>query len=92
MLAAFSQISIICQLLLKLKTYYKGSLLTIKRLLHTCLLEQFTSFVKKLYRSTKKSKGRRRKVDHETIFQQTLRQVMQGEADFLNDLSYDPII
>jgi hypothetical protein len=79
-------------LLLKLKTCYKGSLLTIKRLLHTCLLEPFTSFVKKLYRPTKKSKGRRRKVDHETIFQQTLRQVMQGEADFLDDLSYDPII
>lgn len=79
-------------LLLKLKTCYRGPLLTIKRLLHTCLLEPFTSFVKKLYRPTRKSKGRRRKVDHETIFQETLRQVVQGEADFLDDLSYDPII
>jgi len=60
--------------------------------LHTCLLEPFTSFVKKLYRPTKKSKGRQRKVDHETIFQETLRQVVQGEADFLDDPSYDPII
>lgn len=79
-------------LLLKLKTCYRGPLLTIKRLLHTCLLEPFTSFVKKLYRPTRKFKGRRRKVDHETIFQETLRQVVQGEADFLDDLSYDPII
>jgi len=79
-------------LLIKLKTCYRGSLLTIKRLLHTCLLEPFASFVKKLYRPKRKSNDRRRKVDHETIFQQTLSQVIQGEADFLDDLIYDPTI
>jgi transposase len=35
-------------MLLKLKTNFKGTLLTIKRLLNTCLLEPFNIFLKKL--------------------------------------------
>ncbi len=57
-------------ILLKLITSYKGPLLTIKRLLDTCLYDPFTVFVQKLYRRPKcKSKGRR-KIDHETIYQE----------------------
>jgi len=79
--------------LLELKTGYKGSLLTIQRLLHTCLYEPFNRFVQKLYAKIKRSsKGRRRYSDHELIYQETLRQVIAGEADHLDDPAYDPII
>lgn len=79
-------------MLLKLKTGYKESLLNVKRLLTTCLFEPFTSFVQKLYRkSGRKSKGRRR-IDYERIYQETERQVMAGEADHIDDLTYDPLI
>jgi hypothetical protein len=79
-------------MLLKLKTGYKGPLLEIKRTLDTCLYEPFTAFVQKLYRKPKRSSRGRRKVNHEIIFQETLRQVIAGEADHLNDLTYDPLI
>ncbi|WP_366924348.1 IS4 family transposase [Metallumcola ferriviriculae] len=79
--------------MLELKTGYKGPLLTIKRLLKTCLYEPFNCFVQKLYKKpTRPSKGRRRPPDHEAIYQETLRQVIAGETDHLNDLDYDPVI
>lgn len=79
--------------LLELKTGYQGPLLTIKRLLKTCLYEPFTSFVQKLYKQPiRYSRGRRRQPDHEAIYQETLRQVIAAEADHLNDLTYDPVI
>jgi len=79
-------------MLLKLKTGYQGPLLTIKRMLHTCLYEPLTSFVRKLHQKFRRSSKGRRRIDHEAIFQETLRQVMQGEADHLDDLTYDPVI
>lgn len=79
-------------LLIKLKAGYKGPLLTIKRLIHTCLFNPFTSFVQKLYRKPQRSSKGRRRVTHEAIYQATVRQVIAGETDFLNDLTYDPVI
>jgi len=35
---------------------------------------------------------KKRKIDHEAIFKYTLRQVLTGQADHLNDLIYDPVI
>ena len=78
--------------LLKLKTGYQGPLLKIQRLLKTCLYEPFSCFVRELYRKPKRSSKGRRKIDHERIFQETLRQVITGEADHLDDLTYDPVI
>jgi hypothetical protein len=78
--------------LIKLKTGYEGPLLQIQRLLKTCLYEPFPYFVQKLYRKPKRSSKGRRKIDHERIFQETLRQVIAGEADHLDDLTYDPVI
>ena len=78
--------------LLKLKTGYQGPLLTIQRLLKACLYEPFHCFARELYRKPqRKSKGRRT-IDHERKFQETLRQVIAGEADHLDDLIYDPVI
>jgi len=64
-------------------------LLTIKRLLDTCHYEPFHTFVQKLYcKPKRKSKGRR-KIDHKTIFQETLSQVEAGESIYLCVLTYD---
>jgi IS4 transposase len=79
-------------MLVKLQVSYRGPLLTIKRLIHTCLYEPFTSFVQKLYRDPQRASKGRRKVNHELIFQETLRQVMAGEGEHLDDLTYDPVI
>ena len=78
--------------LLQLKAGYKGSLLTIKRLLSTCFHESFTFFVQKLHQKPKRSSRGRRRINHEAIFNETLRQVMAGEADHLDDRTYDPLV
>lgn len=79
--------------LLELNLGYKGSLLTIKRLISTCLYEPFNCFIQKLFtKPIRTTKGRRRQPDHEAIYQETLRQVMTDQADYLNDLTYDPVI
>lgn len=78
--------------LIKLKTGYKGPLLKIQRLLNTCLYEPFTCFVRILHRKPKRISKGRRKIDHERIYQETLRQVIAGEADHLDELDYDPVI
>ncbi|MDW7649984.1 MAG: IS4 family transposase, partial [Bacillota bacterium] len=79
-------------MLLKLDTGHKGPLLEIKRLLHTCLYLSYQFFVKKLKRQPTRSSLGRRSTDYEAIFQETYRQVMAGEADHLDDLTYDPVI
>jgi hypothetical protein len=59
---------------------------------NACLYEPFTVFVQKLYRKPQRSSKGRRRIDHEIIFQETIRQVMAGEDDHLDDLTYDPLI
>lgn len=79
-------------MLLKLKAGYQGPLLTIKRLFHTCFLEPFTIFIQKLYNKRKRSSKGRRRIDHESIYSATVKQVMPGEIEHLDDLTYDPVI
>jgi len=80
-------------MIIKSKTGYNGPLLTIKRILHTCLFEPFMELVKKLHKKRKpSSKGRQKPPDHETIYQETERQVIAGEVEHLNVLTYDPVI
>ena len=78
--------------LIKQKTGYQGSLLNLKRSISVSLYEPFPSFVRKLYGKGKRQSRGRRKIDLELIYQETLRQVIAGEADHLNDLTYDPVI
>ena len=88
-------IALITYCLLKitqLKTGYEGPLLQIQRLLKTCLYEPFSCFVRRLYRKPERISKGRRKIDYERIYQETLRQVIAGEADHLDDLTYDPVI
>jgi hypothetical protein len=79
-------------LLLKSKVSFQGPLLSIKRQLSTRLYDSFTSFVRKLYQKFGSSSKGRRRINHEAIFQETLRQVMVNEVDHLDDLTYDPLV
>lgn len=79
-------------MLLKIKTGYEGPLLKIKMLLHTCLYVEFSEFVRKLHLKSGRSSRGRRWIDHKKIYNFTVEQVLQGEADHLDDLTYDPII
>lgn len=80
-------------ILLKSKVGYDGPLLTIKRLLSTCLHESLSSFIKKLYQKHRGNPSMKRKLNHEEIFEITLRQVIEREADHLyDDHHYDPVI
>jgi len=56
------------------------------------LFDPFPSFVRKLYGKGKRQSRGRRKIDYKLIYQETLRQVISGETDHLNDLTYDPVI
>ena len=79
-------------MIIKLNSGYDGSLLTVKRLLRVCLYDSIETLLRKLnYKSKRTSRGRRR-LDHEKVFQHTLSQVIEGEVDFLDDLTYDPVI
>ncbi len=78
--------------LLKQKTGYQGSQLDLKRYIGVSLYELLPSFARKLYGKGKRQPRGRRKVDHDRIYQETLRQVISGEADHLNDLTYDPVM
>lgn len=78
--------------LLQRQTGHNGPLLDIKRLLCTCLYDTFENFLKKLHRKSQRSSKGRRKVNHEAIYQETVRQVMAGETEHLDDLTYDPVI
>jgi len=79
--------------LIQRKTGYEGPLLTLKRLLNTtCLYEPFASFVLKLHHKPKRSSRGRRRTNYQQIFEETVEQVMAGEADHLDDLTYDPVI
>jgi IS4 transposase len=79
-------------MLLKTETGFRGTLQTIQRLLKTCFCETFDSFLEKLFRKSNRSSKGRRKIDHQIIFEATLRQVMAEEADHLDDLTFDPVI
>ncbi len=78
--------------LIKNKAGYQGSLLNVARLVITCMLEPWRDFLRKLCRPASRSSQGRRRPRHEEIFEYTVRQVMAGEADYLDDLAFDPLI
>lgn len=79
-------------MILQLKSGFEGPLLTIKRALRACLYDPFELFTQQITRKNKRSSKGRRRINHESVFNQTLLQVMAAEADFLDDLTYDPVI
>ena len=64
----------------------------VQRCLCASLYEPFLPFVRKLYGKDKRQSRGRQKIDHERIYQETERQVLLGETDHLDDLTYDPVI
>jgi len=89
-------IALITYCLLKLIQVKTGgcekSMLKISRTLKACLYEPFSCFVRQLFQKPQKTSRGRRKSNHDRIFQETLRQVIAGETDHLDDLTYDPVI
>jgi hypothetical protein len=79
-------------MLLKMETGFTGTLLEIQRLVKTCFLEPFDTFLQKLLREKRRSKGRRKIVDYQIIFEETMRQVVAGEADDFDDPTFGPVI
>ncbi|HAG08263.1 MAG TPA: hypothetical protein DCK87_01665 [Desulfotomaculum sp.] len=79
--------------LLKLEANYCGPLLTIKRVLCTCLYASFeSSFVQMLCRKPMRESKGRRKVDYDIIYHMTVKQFVDGESEHLDDLTYDPLV
>ena len=76
-------------ILLKLEVNYKRDLLTLQRELIACLFENFDSFVRKLRRRRKKGS---RRINYGQIYSMTEHQIMSEETDWLNELTYDPVI
>ncbi|WP_096190028.1 hypothetical protein [Evansella halocellulosilytica] len=52
----------------------------------------FSVFIKELFRKPDRTSAGRQKLDHEKVFQETVKQFEQAEIEHLNDLTYDPII
>jgi IS4 transposase len=79
-------------MLLKTETGFTGRLLTIQRLVKACLLLPFGAFLRQLLREKRKSRGRRKVADYLVIFEATMRQVVAGESDYLDDPTFGPVI
>jgi IS4 transposase len=79
-------------MLLKLISGYQGSLLHITRVLKGCLFEEFSAFVRKIHEKHGKSSKGRRRLNHDKLFEATVKQVEAGEFYLLKDLIYDPVI
>lgn len=78
--------------ILKVDSGYRGALLEFTRCIKTCLFDLYQLFLEKLCRKPSRSSRGRCTFDHDTVFQQTLSQVIAGEVDHLYDLTYDPVI
>jgi hypothetical protein len=80
-------------LLLTGQNRYKGSLFQLSRLLTICLLEPYEQFKKKLLATkVKLTKHKRRRRNEQLIFEQTLSQLINQEADYLYEIGYDPLV
>jgi len=75
-------------ILLKLEIEYTRDLLTLQRMLIACLFENYDSFLEKLRRRRKRS----RRINYDQIYKVTEHQIMNEEMDWLNELTYDPVI
>ena len=79
--------------LFQLQAGFRGSMLNLQRLLRTCLYDAIKEFLTKLY--SKQTPNQRQKFkppDLKTEFEIIERQVIAGEADHLDDLTYDPMV
>jgi hypothetical protein len=78
-------------LLMKKKVNYLGTLWDLQLFLEEYWDRSFNVFLKELFKKPKRSSMRRRSIDYERIFKETLAQFENGEMEHLNDQTYDPI-
>lgn len=79
-------------LLMKLKTTYRGSLLTVFKIIGNAWDQVYQAFMDALFREPTRCSVGRRKIDHERNLAETLQQYEMGLADHSDDLTIDPII
>jgi len=84
-------ITYLLHILLQRKIGYEGSLLDFKRTLVNLLFEEFSRFVRTIYKTTGRTSKGRRKKDWEREFQVIEKQFVEGEVSHLNHLEYDPL-
>jgi hypothetical protein len=84
-------ITYLLHILLQRKIGYEGSLLDFKRTLVNLLFEEFSRFVRTIYKITGRTSKGRRKKDWEREFQVIEKQFVEGEVSHLNHLEYDPL-
>ncbi|WP_096188825.1 IS4 family transposase [Evansella halocellulosilytica] len=79
-------------LLMKKSVSFKGTLLEMIEFIGEYWWRSFSVFIKELFRKPDRTTAGRQKLDHEKVFQETVKQFEQEEIEHLNDLTYDPII
>lgn len=78
-------------LLMQRKIAYRGKLLHLYKLVQHCWDEPLDVMIRKLYGNRTRTSRGRRTYNHERIFAETLKQFENGEADHLNDVTYNPV-
>lgn len=68
------------------------SLLEVLRVLTICKYKPLNEFIKGVHPQVSQSSKGRRKMHYDEIFELTYQQVMAGEIEHLNNLTYDPLI
>lgn len=77
--------------LLQRKIAYRGTLLMVYKLIQRCWTKPLAEMIRLLHGNKTRTSRGRRKYDYGKIFDDTVHQYDLGEADHLDDLSYDPI-
>jgi len=75
-------------ILLKLQTGYERDLLTLQRILISCLFESYDLFLKKLRRRCKKGSKR---ISYDKLYWLTEQELEYYNTRWMNDLTYDPV-
>lgn len=78
-------------ILIKVKEGYSSSLLSLLRVLKSCLFKDYQVFLDNLFRPPSKISKGRRKINHDLIFKQALEQYENGKVEHLNTVVINPI-
>lgn len=79
-------------LLMQLKAAHRGRLLRIMKYIRFYWAKAYAAFLKALHRKPRRTSKGRRSWDSERIFREILQQYEMGEAAYIDELTYDPII
>lgn len=78
-------------LLMKKKVAFQGTQLEMHEFLSDFWSKSFAVFLQDLFKKPDRSSQGRKRLDHDRIFKETMRQLETGEIDELDSLMYDMI-